>query len=92
MAIKSATAGSQVKNRVVPAEAIQKYKKKVDKLTPQIEEILQEEKEERALRNAEMQLQKGENMIKHSSDIYSRPARTWFKTNKEKKQPKKGSR
>ncbi|KAI7848572.1 P-loop containing nucleoside triphosphate hydrolase protein [Circinella umbellata] len=92
MAIKSAAAGSQVKNRVVPAESIQKYKKKVEKLTPQIEEILQEEKEERALRNAEMQLQKGENMIKHSSDIYSRPARTWFKTNKEKKQTKKGSR
>ncbi|KAI9490348.1 P-loop containing nucleoside triphosphate hydrolase protein [Zychaea mexicana] len=85
MAIKSANAGSQVKNRVVPAEAIQKYKKKVEKLTPQIEEILQEEKEERALRNAEMQLQKGENLIRHSTDIYSRPARTWFKTNKEKK-------
>ncbi|KAI9252985.1 P-loop containing nucleoside triphosphate hydrolase protein [Phascolomyces articulosus] len=92
MAIKSATAGSQVKNRVVPTEAIQKYKKKVDKLTPQIEEILQEEKEERALRNAEMQLQKGENIIKHSTDIYSRPARTWFKTNKEKKQAKRSSR
>lgn len=31
-----------------------------------------------------MELKKGENMIKHEAEIYSRPARTWFQTSKEK--------
>ncbi|KAI7887328.1 DEAD-domain-containing protein [Lichtheimia hyalospora FSU 10163] len=88
MAIKSANTGSQVKNRVIPAETIQRYKKKVDQLSPQIEEILLEEKQERAIREAEMKVQKSENLLKHASEIYSRPARTWFQSNKEKKTKK----
>ena len=31
-----------------------------------------------------MELKKGQNMIEHEAEIYSRPARTWFQTNKEK--------
>lgn len=31
-----------------------------------------------------MELKKGENMIEHEAEIYSRPARTWFQTGKEK--------
>lgn len=92
MAIKSANTGSQVKNRVIPAETIQKYKKKVDQLSPQIEEILLEEKQERAIREAEMKVQKSENLLKHASEIYSRPARTWFQTNKEKKTKKQSKK
>ncbi|KAG1056454.1 hypothetical protein G6F43_001648 [Rhizopus delemar] len=89
MAIKSSSAGSQVKNRVVPNEAVQKYKLKVEKLQRQIKEILEEEKEEKALRNAEMQIKRSENMIKHQDEIMSRPARTWFQSEKEKKNAKK---
>lgn len=36
------------------------------------------------LRQAEMELRKGQNMIEHEAEIYSRPARTWFQTEKEK--------
>jgi hypothetical protein len=36
------------------------------------------------LRQAEMELKKGQNMIDHEAEIYSRPARTWFQTGKEK--------
>jgi ATP-dependent RNA helicase DDX27 len=32
-----------------------------------------------------MELRKGENMIEHASEIYSRPARTWFQSAKEKR-------
>lgn len=35
-------------------------------------------------RQAEMELKKGENMIEHEAEIFSRPARTWFQTGKEK--------
>lgn len=31
-----------------------------------------------------MELQKGQNMINHEDEIYSRPARTWFQSGKEK--------
>lgn len=45
---------------------------------------LQEEREERQLRKAEMEMTKAENMIEHETEIYSKPARTWFQTKKEK--------
>ena len=38
------------------------------------------------MRQAEMELRKGQNMIEHQAEIYSRPARTWFQTGKEKAQ------
>lgn len=31
-----------------------------------------------------MELRKGQNMIDHEKEIYSRPARTWFQSSKEK--------
>ena len=31
-----------------------------------------------------MELKKGQNMIEHEEEIYSRPARTWFQSEKEK--------
>jgi ATP-dependent RNA helicase DDX27 len=84
MAIKSANS-SQVKNRVVPADTIQRYKEKVESLSTQIQEVLQEEKEDRSLRQAEMELRKSENLLNHGKEIYARPARTWFQTETEKK-------
>lgn len=36
------------------------------------------------IRRAEMELKKGENMLEHEAEIFSRPARTWFQTEKEK--------
>jgi ATP-dependent RNA helicase DDX27 len=36
------------------------------------------------LSQAEMELKKGQNMIDHEEEIYSRPARTWFQTGQEK--------
>lgn len=36
------------------------------------------------MRRAEMELKKGQNMIDHEAEIFSRPARTWFQTEQEK--------
>jgi hypothetical protein len=36
------------------------------------------------MQKAEMELQKGENMLKHGEEIFSRPARTWFQSSKDK--------
>ncbi|CAO3657267.1 unnamed protein product [Mucor hiemalis] len=87
MAIKSSV-GAQVKNRVVNHDVIQRYKQKVEGLGHEIKEVLAEEKQERAIRNAEMQLKKSENMLHHGAEIYARPARTWFQTETEKKKAK----
>ncbi len=32
-----------------------------------------------------MEVRKGQNMIEHEAEIYGRPARTWFQSEKEKK-------
>lgn len=51
----------------------------------QVALILQEEREEMALRRAEMEATKAENMIAHKEEIFSRPKRTWYVTEKERK-------
>ena len=40
------------------------------------------------LRQAEMEIKKGENLIEHEEEIFSRPARTWFQNEKDKQNAK----
>ena len=35
-----------------------------------------------------MELKKGQNIIEHEAEIYARPARTWFQSEKEKQNAK----
>ncbi|KAI0639386.1 DEAD-domain-containing protein [Trametes polyzona] len=83
-AIKHSSSEDQVRHRQVPPEVVAKWSQKLDSLKGEISEILQEEKEEKHIRQAEMELKKGQNMIEHEAEIFSRPARTWFQTGKEK--------
>ncbi|RPD82565.1 DEAD-domain-containing protein [Lentinus tigrinus ALCF2SS1-7] len=83
-AIKHSSGEDQVRHRQVPPEVVSKWSQKLDNLKQEISEVLQEEKEEKQLRQAEMELKKGQNMIEHEAEIFSRPARTWFQTGKEK--------
>jgi ATP-dependent RNA helicase DDX27 len=36
------------------------------------------------MKQAEMELKKGQNMVEHEAEIFARPARTWFQSEKEK--------
>ncbi|KAJ7492598.1 DEAD-domain-containing protein [Mycena latifolia] len=83
-AIKHGADADQVRHRIVPSEAVTKWVEKLEELKDEISEILKEEKEEKQFRQAEMELKKGQNMMEHEAEIYSRPARTWFQTGKEK--------
>lgn len=83
-AIKRSSGEDQVRHRIIAPETIQSYVEKLAGLNGEIAEILKEEKEEKHLRQAEMELKKGQNMIEHEAEIYSRPARTWFQSGKEK--------
>ncbi|KAL3845334.1 hypothetical protein ACJIZ3_002737 [Penstemon smallii] len=78
-------AGSRLKSRVVAEQSIKKWSQIIEQMEDHVNSIYQEEREEMALRKAEMEATKAENMIAHKEEIYSRPKRTWFVTEKEKK-------
>ncbi|KAL0912626.1 hypothetical protein M5K25_018610 [Dendrobium thyrsiflorum] len=85
-------AGSKLKSRIVADQPITEWSRFIEENEDQISSIFREEREERALRKVEMEATKVENMIKHKEDIYSRPKKTWFVTEKEKKLLAKASK
>ncbi|KAF9527593.1 ATP-dependent RNA helicase drs1 [Crepidotus variabilis] len=87
-AIKHSSNEDQVRHRIIPPEVLQTWVERLEGLKDEIADILKEEKEEKHLRKAEMELKKGQNLIEHEAEIYSRPARTWFQTTKEKEKSK----
>jgi ATP-dependent RNA helicase DDX27 len=92
-AVKSGKAqGAKIISRVIEPTDADKWQAKVDEMEDEIEEIMHEEKEEKQLAQVEMQVKKGENLIKHEDEIKSRPKRTWFETEKDKSNAKKAGR
>ncbi|KAH8988941.1 DEAD-domain-containing protein [Lactarius akahatsu] len=87
-AIKRAAGEDQVRHRTVPSEIVARWSKKLESLKGEIAGVLTEEKEEKQLRQAEMEVTKGQNILEHEAEIYSKPARTWFQTGKDKQQSK----
>ncbi|KAL1963638.1 hypothetical protein VTN77DRAFT_7959 [Rasamsonia byssochlamydoides] len=86
-AVKAGKAqGAKIVSRVVDPKAADEWAEKIDGMAEEIEEILREEKEEKQLAQVEMQVTKGENLIKHEKEIMSRPKRTWFESEREKKE------
>ncbi|KAK7208109.1 P-loop containing nucleoside triphosphate hydrolase protein [Myxozyma melibiosi] len=71
-------------SRNVNWDEVNKVVKDIEGMEESIEAVLQEEKSEKQLAIAEMQLKKGENLIKHFDEIKSRPKRTWFDDSNEK--------
>ncbi|EXJ64579.1 hypothetical protein A1O7_00916 [Cladophialophora yegresii CBS 114405] len=85
-AVKSARQqGAKVVSRVVDGKDVDDMALHLDDLESEIEEILKEEKEEKQLATTEAELQRGVNLIKHQDEIMARPKRTWFETEKEKR-------
>ena len=81
-AIKHASDVVKVRHRTLPPEQVAQWATKHEELNDEVAAILEEEKEEKAIRQAQMELKKGENMIEHEQEIFSRPARTWFQSEK----------
>ncbi|KAJ4360297.1 nucleolar DEAD-box protein required for synthesis of 60S ribosomal subunit [Didymosphaeria variabile] len=80
----SRSQGAKVVSRQVPQEESDKWTQKLKEFEDEIEEVLQEEKEERAMSITERDLKRGENLIVHEDEIKSRPKRTWFESEKDK--------
>ncbi|PKY09076.1 DEAD-domain-containing protein [Aspergillus campestris IBT 28561] len=81
--------GAKIVSRVVEQSVADSWSKKVDDLEEEVEAVLEEEKLEKQLSQAEMQVTRGENLIKHEAEIKSRPKRTWFETERDKKAARK---
>ncbi|TFK77079.1 DEAD-domain-containing protein [Pluteus cervinus] len=83
-AIKHGASEDKIRHRIVPADVAAKWVAKLEELKGEITGTLKDEKEEKALRQAERDVQKGQNILEHEADIFSRPARTWFQSSKDK--------
>ncbi|CAK9872554.1 unnamed protein product [Sphagnum jensenii] len=78
-------AGSKLQNRQVAPAAIAKWRSKIEGMEDDVRAVQQEEREERALRKAEMEANKAQNMMDHEAEIYSRPKREWFQSSRDKR-------
>jgi ATP-dependent RNA helicase DDX27 len=88
-AVKAGKAqGAKIVSRVVEIAVADAWAQKAADLESEIEEVLQEEKLEKQLSQAEMQVNKGDNMMKHGAEIMSRPKRTWFESEQQKRTAK----
>lgn len=77
-------AKNPVKSRVIPPDIIEKYRQKLEKLEPQITQILQEEYEERLLSKTENQANRAQKLLQGEQT----EKRTWFQTKKQRKEEK----
>ena len=84
--------GARIVSRAVEPALVDEWAKKIGGLEHEVEAVMKEEKEERQLGQAEMQVRKGENTIEHQAEIMSRPKRTWFESEKEKQVAKNAGR
>ena len=79
---------AQTVSRHIDWDAVSKWQTRLEALAGDVDEILLEEKEEKAMSVAERDIKKGENLVKYEDEIKSRPKRTWFESEKEKQQAK----
>ncbi|KAJ4391713.1 nucleolar DEAD-box protein required for synthesis of 60S ribosomal subunit [Gnomoniopsis smithogilvyi] len=80
--------GAKITSRVIDSAEADKWQTQVDELEDEVEMIVAEEKEEKQMQQVEMQVQKGENLIKHEDEIKGRPKRTWFESERDKEAAK----
>lgn len=75
-------AKNPIKNRIIPPDIIEKYNRKLQSLEPDVEKILQEEKNERELAKIENQANRAEKLLKGADD---KNRRSWFQSKAERK-------
>ena len=92
-AVRAAKAqGARIASRVVAAADADRWHERIEAMEAEVEAVMREEKEEKQLAQAEMEVRKGENLIEHEAEIKSRPKRTWFETQQDKKKAKEAGR
>lgn len=78
--------GSQnILQRTVPADVVSQYIEQIAGLEGDIEEKMAHERENKQLDDAIMEAERAENLLLHEEEIKSRPSRSWYQSQSEKK-------
>jgi ATP-dependent RNA helicase DDX27 len=91
-AARTSDPDASIKGRTLPADEVESWFERLQKLEEEVEAVMLEEKEARASDIAERELRRGENLVRYEEEITSRPRRTWFETEKQKKEAKERGR
>ncbi|KAI0180610.1 P-loop containing nucleoside triphosphate hydrolase protein [Hypoxylon sp. FL1284] len=92
-AVKAGKAqGAKISSLIIDPADADKWQTQIDEMADEIEAIAKEEKEEKQMAQVEMEIKKGENMVLHEDEIKSRPKRTWFETQHDKKKAHEAGR
>ncbi|KAI0400820.1 P-loop containing nucleoside triphosphate hydrolase protein [Xylaria palmicola] len=84
--------GAKISSLIIELADADAWQARADELADEVTAVDREEREERQLAQAEMQIRKGENMVRHEDEIKARPKRTWFETQADKKKAKEAGR
>jgi ATP-dependent RNA helicase DDX27 len=76
---------SKVLSRSIPSAVIDQYVSRIASLEDQIKIVLQEERLQARVSDAEREVERAQNMIIFKDEIESRPPRTWYQTETEKR-------
>ncbi|KXT12585.1 hypothetical protein AC579_2105 [Pseudocercospora musae] len=88
-AVKAGKAqGAVIKQRSVEASDVDAWQTRLDAMAEDIEDVLREEKEERAMQAIDRDLTKADNIVKYQDEINARPKKTWFESEKDKQAAK----
>jgi len=84
-AVKAAKAqGAVIRQRTIdPKDADASFERTED-LADDVEDVMKEEKEEKALQSTERDLNRADNIVKYKDEIQARPRKTWFQNEHEK--------
>ncbi|KAJ1562733.1 nucleolar DEAD-box protein required for synthesis of 60S ribosomal subunit, partial [Nowakowskiella sp. JEL0078] len=74
LALKNSS--TDVKNRVIPAEILEKFEEIVKSKREDVKKILEEESTEKLIASAEMKVERAQNMMQYEDEIKGRPKRT----------------
>lgn len=77
--------GAHIVSRVVDPAAADGWAAKIEALGDEVEAVLEEEREQKLLGQAEVQVRRAENRVLHEEEILARPRRTWFESEREKR-------
>ena len=83
-------AADVVKTRTVPPESIEHWAERIASVEGEVRAPM-EEGARSARSAAEMEANKASNMMEHREEIYSRPARSWFQTEAQRKQTREAA-
>ncbi|CAD7950402.1 unnamed protein product [Amoebophrya sp. A120] len=88
----SSSPASVVTKRSIDESALDKLEWQINRFQQDVVEVLEEEKTERELRLASVELSKAENLEKHKDEIAARPKKVWRLTNNEKQKQRENEK